>query len=178
MTDKWIFGIYKPNELQNWAQRLKYFRFVFDPQINSGKEDSLELKLSYTSPQQYLSHLQKLGITPQKLQADCFEPKIGQAYSQNDVDKFQFEIEDVKGYRQTKILKLQNEHVFLWAERGKLRIQISGPYYCPCEIYEDEIRSAENIEGLFESVKDYIIDPPVDTIHCVCPKYYPQWFIY
>jgi len=55
---------------------------------------------------------------------------------------------------------------------GLLRLLISSEY----EVTEENVREAERIEQLLAGATLPLVEPPIDNMRCVCPKYYPRLF--
>lgn len=62
--------------------------------------------------------------------------------------------------------------VFIWYTEGTLNISIGASY----TICEADVAAAEAVERVRSMVKMQQIDPPSDTKHYICPKYYPAFF--
>jgi hypothetical protein len=57
-----------------------------------------------------------------------------------------------------------------------LDLAVSGSDGNPYEVTENDVRIAEQIELSIEAVSSRVVDPPVDSVRCISPAEYPEWF--
>ncbi len=63
--------------------------------------------------------------------------------------------------------------MFAWCEVHKIKLSISSGY----RVNESDVTDAEVVERVLQPVPLPLIDPPVNDEHCICPKFYPEYFL-
>ncbi len=120
--------------------------------------------------------LDSLGVIPNKMNSGIVNPLLLRLYGAKEGEKYESEIPDVPGYKQSGVCQISERYVFLWADKGVLRITISTENGPPENIINSEVDNAVEIEKKLKNYTDKIIDPPLDDPRCFCPKYYPHAF--
>ncbi len=172
-----LFSAFTVEQLADWGSRLKYFRVVADEFSNSGSTDNLVLALGYDSPETFAKIMAALGLPLTPLTPGSIQPRVGVGLTVTKMDTVEFEVDGVPGIRQPLVCTINGKYVFVWGERGKLKLIVSSEHGPPSDIVPADVASAVEIEKSLAPIEPYIIDPPVDTPNCFCPKYYPHAFI-
>ncbi|AMR28070.1 hypothetical protein A0257_13865 [Hymenobacter psoromatis] len=150
----YVFGRHGHGVLANWVRRLRYFRFNKAQGGHANDGDQLLLALRYTDEADLHSLLQQLGLrattaVPEALPAGWVELAGNQ----------------VRAY------------VRRVPER-RLEISLSAVDN-PYEVTAQTVAITEALEAQLELAahESRIIDPLNESIHCVCPQYYPELWV-
>lgn len=73
---------------------------------------------------------------------------------------------------QPKWQRINGEKAYIWCHGGIVKFSISEGY----EVNDGCVLAAERVEQALSALALERVDPPVDRPHCVCPKFYPQYF--
>jgi hypothetical protein len=138
-------------ELIAWAKRLRYFRFCRAIGGFAQDGDQLRVALRYTSPADLRQLLLQLGLPPLTKQDTHRRPLARQ-------------------------VALAGEYAFLTIDRvPALQLTLSiADSKNPYSVTSSAVAAAVAVEGLLQAHEARIIDPPVASIYCVCPAYYPD----
>jgi hypothetical protein len=152
---------------------MKSFKFLNNYNSASSAEKSL------ISPVFYRHSLENLILFTKELKQFRFVAAFGgQA---NDADTLQIKISTLDTFSKEKFEKFLSENLkripFLFYDNNTLSFSISGskngdPYI----LDEEDMIVAKKIEEYLLKNKIEVLDPPQDSWHCFCPKYYPDVF--
>ena len=173
--DRWtayLFEEYSENTIINWAQRLNILLFFRAYGGHAGDSDEIKVSFIYDSESDLLKFFD--------LQADCInmclerpeQPVAGLSYSGYVFDRFPSLIKGTKWIEQPKRTEICGEKVFIWCRGGKITISMGHGFLEG----EKNVKSAERIEPFLSNVPLSVLEPPVDSKHCICPKYYPDYY--
>jgi hypothetical protein len=171
--DRYVFGTHSYAEIEHWAISLHYFRFCRAYGGHSNDGDQFLVALRYDGETGLLDLLKQLGVTPERVPIDNPKPIPGVPYSADQFSRFVSTIKELPTVKQPGHQDICGQRAFLWAEDGKLTISIhdiNDPY----EVSEESFSRAKRIEEVIVNIDSRIIDPPRDSKHCICPKYYPE----
>jgi hypothetical protein len=162
--------------LNHWAKRLKFFRYVKARGGFDGNIDKIILVLHFDCQEDILSFFDALAI-PYKLHREQpSRPEPGKSYSVADRAKFLPIIPGTNWIEQPVWRTIDLVLVSVWGEMDRLKFTIVGPKEKHWRITDTEFENAERLENIFEKYSQRIIDPPIDSNNCLCPKYYPQYW--
>lgn len=149
--EEYMFRYHSKETLQNWASKLKYFRFVraYGGHANDG--DTLLLKIQFDNDKKRLEFVKYLmgEKNPSKL-TDIVECGGGHINIKN------------------------NDRIFIWFEpEHTISLHISNKQNA-YEVAEEDVERGVEFERTF--LKDFkdlkVIDPPQDNNYCFCNKFY------
>src|SRR5262249_10506104 len=70
---------------------------------------------------------------------------------------------------------IAGEPVFIWIYSDRVKVSVTDDK----NIYivtDKAVRRAKLLEKILKPLENRIIDPPNDDEHCICPKYYPDFW--
>lgn len=174
--DRWIQYLYEQHsesELKEWATRLSLFRYfrAYGGHANDG--DSLDVALKYKSTEGLLGLMARLAIQPTIYKEKPDQPIPGKSYAHEEYTSFPSLIKDTEWIKQPGHCEVFGIKVFIWCGNGLLTISASSGSYV---VTNEHIEAAEELEKNFGDLEVFIVDPPKDTKHYVCPKYHPSIF--
>jgi hypothetical protein len=101
------------------------------------------------------------------------QPTPGKRYSSEDYAAFPSLVTGTKWVEQPGHCTIFGKPVFLWCSNGTVKISASAGSW---NVTGDHVRVAEELEQEFDGLGPLeVVDPPTDTEHYFCPKYYPGW---
>jgi hypothetical protein len=173
--DRWkqyLFKSHSEDTLRNWAKRLSLFRFfrAYGGHANDG--DSLDVAYRYGNLGELEEFLRSLGVNVVIYRERPPQPEPGKAYPGDEFAKFPSLIPGTEWVRQPGHCTIAGQKVFIWCENDLVKISIGERY----EVTEDDVAAAEEVEKKLSATSLERVDPPFDTNHYICPKYYPDYF--
>jgi hypothetical protein len=96
----------------------------------------------------------------------------GVSYSADAFSRFPSLIPGTEWLEQPNHREIAGQPVFIWCSQDQVKLSIAHGY----EVTEADVRSAELVEVTLQGVSLARVDPPADSEHCVCPRYYPDFF--
>ena len=174
--DRWtqyLFQQHSKTELKEWASRLDMFRYfrAYGGHANDG--DSLDIALRYESSEELVVLTNKLGLTLITYSNKPEQPVTGESYSSEEYSSFPSLIKDTEWIQQPGHCCIFGFNVFIWCGNGLVHISASPKSYV---VTSKHIEVAEELEKHLGSLREFIVDPPKDTKHYICPKYHPSLF--
>lgn len=168
---RWLFQEHPEHRLRQWAGRLKLFRFVraYGGHANDG--DELLASYRFGSIDELQSQFAALGILLNTYQLAPPQPEVGKSYSSAEFESFPSLIFGTL-VEQPKWQRINGEKAYIWCHGGIVKFSISEGY----EVNDGCVLAAERVEQALSALALERVDPPVDRPHCVCPKFYPQYF--
>ncbi|MCZ8064234.1 hypothetical protein [Silanimonas sp.] len=168
---RWLFQEHPEHRLRQWARRLKLFRFVRAAGGHANDGDELVLSYRYGSVDELQSRLALLGVLLKTYELAPPQPEVGKPYSSAEFASFPSLIFGTL-VEQPKWQRINGENIYIWCHEGVVKFSISDRY----EVNEGSVLAAERVEQALPALALECIDPPVDRPHCICPKFYPQYF--
>lgn len=138
-------------ELIAWVRRLRYFRFCKAIGGLAQDGDQLRVALRCTSNADLRGLLAQLGLPP-LAQQDAYRRPLA------------------------RHVQLAGERAFLTIDRKpalQLNLSIADTDN-PYDVTASAVAAAAAVEKLLVAHEARLIDPPVASIYCVCPAYYPD----
>jgi hypothetical protein len=138
-------------ELLAWARRLRYFRFCKAIGGFAQDGDQLRVALRCTTNADLRQLLAQLGLPPLARQ-DAYRRPLA------------------------RHVQLAGQRAFLTIDRvPALQLNLSlADSEKPYDVTTSAVTAAIAVETLLLAHEARIIDPPVASIYCVCPTYYPD----
>lgn len=169
---RYLFEQHPESQIRNWVSRLRLFRFfrAFGGYANDG--DALEVAFAYSGLDQLAINLKMLGIELHHFDTEPPQPQVGLAYPATTFAQFPSLIAGTKWIEQPGRCDIAGVEVFVWCSQSGVKIAIRDGY----AVTEKNVADAELIEKMLAEMTLTRIDPPQDTRHYVCPKYYPTYF--
>jgi hypothetical protein len=174
--DRWtqyLFERHDEAELRNWARRLCLFRFfrAFGGHVNDG--DSLDCAFRYHSIRDLELFFSLVGIEPVRFNLKPLQPEPGVPYPGNIFDTFPSLIPGTEWIKQPGHCEIGGNKAFVWCHADKIVVSATGGSH---DVSEAAVENAERLEEVLKIVPLRLQDPPRDTNHYICPKYYPSYF--
>ncbi len=174
--DLWLQYLYEEHsesELRQWASRLQFFRYfrAYGGRANDG--DSLDIALKYESTELLIKHLKRLSIEPTIFSDLPDQPISGTKYSHEEFTSFPSLIPETEWIKQPGHCEIFGVKVFIWCSGGFIKISASPASYV---VTTEHVESAERLERELGDLKQFLVDPPKETKHYICPKYHPSIF--
>jgi hypothetical protein len=168
---RWLFQEHPEQRLRQWARRLKLFRFVRASGGHANDGDELVVSYRYGSVDELQSRLALFGVLLKIHDVAPPQPEVGKSYSGAEFASFPSLIFGTL-VEQPKWQLINGERVYIWCHGGVAKFSISDHY----EVNEGNVMAAERVEQALPALALELIDPPADRPHCICPKFYPQYF--
>ena len=173
-----MFYSTQPSEdlIKDWAKRLNFFRYVKASGSFGDDIDELVLALRYAGEHDLIRLFQDLHVPYKRHSSKPPQPEPGRGYTSAEFAQFPSLIAGTNWIEQPVWQTIHSVTVSVWCTIDMARFTIVGPREKNWVITQIEFENAERLERIFEKHSQRIIDPPVDTQNCVCPKYYPQYW--
>lgn len=171
--DRWYDYLYRGygrEKLFDWAVRLKMFRFckAYGGHANDG--DSLQLTYKFDSWDDLKSFCLRHEIPLIEFKDKPPQPVPNQSYLYEEYAKFPSLIRETQWVKQPGHCVMHGRKVYIWCGLNVLNISISNRYV----VDEENVADAEFLEERLRQDPILPSDTPVDSVHCLCPKYYPS----
>ena len=173
IPEYYLFERHSESELRDWASRLNLFRYfrAYGGHANDG--DSLDVALSYSTTESLLDLFRLLRFEPVIFNEKPLQPIAGVSYTGEEYWKFPSLITGTEWIQQPSHCELFGIKVHFWCESGIAKISTSPASY---DVNIEHVLAAEKLEKEFMKLNLNYIDPPRETEHYICPKYYPSFF--
>jgi hypothetical protein len=149
-----LFREHPRHRLAAWATTLRHFRFVRGS--GGGMDDhgdALMIALDVPSLAEVGAVLATIGATAEPMYREPDDSPHGESAS----------------------IQIGNARLTGYRYRGRLELSLSDSDE-PWSVTQRTIDLAQSIEAAFDSVRQRLIEPPVDSRYCVCPRYYPSFW--
>jgi hypothetical protein len=173
ISEHYLFERHSESELRDWASRLKYFRYFRAHGGHANDGDSLDVALSYSNTKSLLELFSLIRFEPVVFREKPLQPIPGVSYSWEEYSKFPSLIAGTEWIQQPSHCELFGIKVHFWCESGIAKISPSPASY---DVNTEHVLAAEKLEREFVKLNLNYVDPPRDTEHYICPKYYPSFF--
>jgi len=173
---KYLFEDHSEQFLMYWASQLKYFRFVRARNDHGGTPDEILLLLRYNGQEDLIKLFDSLEIKFQQFSEEPPQPEPHKTYSGQEFSKFPSLIPGTKWIEQPLHQVINGKFWIINGYKDRVKFIVVGPPEKHWQITKTEFENAKQFETLFENHVHRIIDPPEDSKHCICPKYYPQYW--
>ena len=167
MWYRYFYETHPRLELKEWAHRLRIFRFCRANSEQTGDRDRLMAAFRVSTREELESTCEKLGIKLEKM------PETDAESAAAD----RFRIQPYNDLRQPAHLKLFGLPAHVWVRSTKLIVTISDADK-PFDVTPRTIKAVEGVEAKLGNLglASQIVDPPLNDKHCLCPKFYPEYF--
>lgn len=170
---RYLFASQSESTLREWAARLRFFRFfrAYGGHANDG--DSLDAAFRWRSPRELKDFCAAIGL---RLRVHAVEPGALPLGVPLRIDMLMRGASIIPGTRwieQPGHVTIAGRKAFVWCDAGSIRLSVASEL----EVTESDVEAAVAIERVIPPARLEAIDPPVDTKHYVCPKYYPDFFV-
>jgi len=165
------YGRYDVVVLRDWARRMRKFRFCHAFGGHANDADTLQVRF-HCDESDVIAFCARLGVSLQRFDTPPPQPEVGKSYSMDAMARFPSLIRNTRWIAQAGHCQIGGQKAFVWCESKTITITLGTDYV----IHEDDVRRAEVIEPLLEGFEVQRIDPPIDSWHCICPKYHPAVF--
>ena len=126
----------------------------------------------FDSTAQLLDAPQRLGIAPRQHVGQPPQPVPGQSYRGDDYMRLPSLIPGTRWIEQPGQLRIAGVDVFAWCGASTLQLSIGADYVVTAQ----DVVDAEAMERDLGHLGLPVQDPPLDNKHCICPRYYPDFF--
>jgi len=144
-----------------WCKKLSIFRY-YSPYEKDESFERLAAKINIPDVEELKRVCRLLKL---RLKKTPKHPKIvGE------------EISGFPQYRQIGFTRLFGRKVFIWADKDSISIEINGTFGDMYAVSKWDFRKAGKLEKKLAKLDIDFVDPPIDNNHCICPKYYPEFW--
>ena len=169
---RYLFESHSEETLRSWAKRLHLFRFFRAFGGHANDADSLDVAYRYNNFEELERFFSFIDLQLGRYTEEPPQPEAGVAYSMTEYKRFPSLIPETRWIRQPGHCEIAGYQVYIWCGRERITVSIGTNY----EITEADIQAAEVIEKILDSCPLEAIDPPRDSDHYICPKYYSDYF--
>lgn len=169
--DPWQEYLFKPQPeatIRDWARRLQLFRYLRAYGGMSNDADELMVVFLYQNMDELIGFFRFAGIPFVQHQEEPAQSYPGRTVQDKSL------IRGTKWTEQIGHCEIAGQKVFVWCTEDQIRIGISDTK--AWTVYEAEVVRAEIVEKLLKDAPLPRLEPPRDDKHCICPKYYPEYF--
>ncbi|HEY6723762.1 MAG TPA: hypothetical protein VI197_07005 [Polyangiaceae bacterium] len=174
--DRWqqyLFREHSEAELRDWASRLRLFRYFRAYGGHANDADSLDVAFRYQGEAELVRLLGRWAIPVKVFHEKPPQAIPGEPYCPEDFSAFPRLVSGTRWIEQPGHCTLFEKPVFVWCSTDTVKVSASPSSW---NVTEDHVRAAEALELEFARWGPFeVVDPPADTNHYVCPKYYPEW---
>jgi len=124
--DKWLFKDHTKSEIKNWATQLHHFYFVRAWGGHNDDGDRFTVAFSYSSKDNLLDILNKLGLQINILPSDTPRPVAGVSYPSEEFWKFKISVNRFPDLEQPGRTKINSFPCHIYIDDTKINISISG----------------------------------------------------
>lgn len=171
----YLYEHYSKEEMGRLARSLEYFRYcrAYGGHVDDG--DRLLVAIRFGTEQELLEILAQLEIPVTRLPPTNPVPVPGVSYPGTEFAKFIPAVKAFPNIAQPRQVSLRGINVFVWIDAAQIRLEISDPLdrYC---VGAEAVHGAQVVEPLLAQLQAKLIEPPLDGKHCVCPKFYPEFW--
>jgi hypothetical protein len=101
-------------------------------------------------------------------------PVPGKPYPADEYAKFRSAVTRFPDIMQPGHVTVQGVSTFVWVDDDTMTIDSKGQNVW--DVDDTAIASARHLEPLLEPLAAQVLEPPQDNRHCICPKYYPEFW--
>jgi hypothetical protein len=157
--DAYLFEEHSEAELRAWAKRLTRFRFCRAFGGPAGDGDRLQLAVRIDSVEEGLGIVAAVGAEPR-------EHPVSPDLARSEV---------MPGVPQPGWVRFGADTAFAWIHPHRLEVSVNDEEDV-WVVTEAAVAAAERIEARFIPFAERVIDPPIDSWHCVAPATHPELF--
>ena len=177
--DKWLFQDHTKSEIKNWVKQLHYFYFVRAYGGHSNDGDCFKTAFSYSSKENLVDILSKLGLQVNVLPPDTPRPIAGVSYPAEEFWKFKISVNRFPDLEQPGRTKINSFPCHIYIDNTKINISIAGTkdddFYT---VTTKDFEVCKELEIYFDRLslsndKNYEIE---NEAACVSIKKYPELF--
>jgi hypothetical protein len=173
--DRWpeyLFEAHSEETLRGWAKLLALFRFCRAYGGHANDADTLEVAYRYGNLTDLRAFLATLGVELVVYSERPPQPQAGVSYAWDEYARFPSLIAGTEWAKQPGHCRIAEQRVFVWCQDGVVKLSLGSQY----EVSEADVLAAAQVERALAQVRLARVDPPRDSQHCICPKYYPDFF--
>ena len=170
--ERYLYENHSKASLAEWAPTLRFFRYCRAFGGHAGDGDSLRVVLKFESRSDLERLFSHLGIPLVLLPPDEPKPVPGKPYPADEMSRFRSAVRRFPDIMQPGHVSLRGVPTFTWVNDDRVTIDCKGGNVW--DVDETAIASARRLEPLLEPLDAHVLDPPQDTPHCICPRYYPE----
>jgi hypothetical protein len=174
--DHWIsyfFERHSAVELRGWARRLRLFRFFRAIGGHANDGDSLDCALRYRSVAELEAFFSCAGLPLVRYDSESSQAEPAVTHSGEVYSSFPSLIPGTKWIRQAGHCEIAGNKAFVWCDGTIIFISATPGKY---DVTDADVENARRIEAIVRNAALEVQDPPRDTRHYFCPKYFPEQF--
>ncbi len=169
----YFFANHSEGDLIILSGLLKRFRYTRATGGFANDADTLELKVKIGSQAEILQVFKKLELAPTIFSSKPEQPIPGKPYNGEEMSKFPSLIQGTEWIKNPAHTMIFDVNIFMMCYEQAVYFSLNSGYD---GVTPQNIQNAKTLEAIFLSLGFEYIDPPTDTPHCLCPKYYPEYF--
>lgn len=169
---EYFFGRHDQSTLRAWARGLQLFRYCRAAGGHANDADRLECAIAYSSEPELESIFASLGVRLQRFDELPPQPIPGHTYPLSEYDTFVPLVPGTRWLAQPRRIVLAGASVFGWATEERITLALGEGL----DVTEADVAAAGAIETLLLRGRLDFIEPPLDNRHCLCPRYWPEFF--
>ena len=172
LPDLSLFHPLVESDLSSWARSLVYFR-ICTSRGGLGDDNGtwMEARVRYTSERDLIYLLSSFGLSLAKMPPAIPHTPIKSTPYYDLVTSdasLPVAIETLPTYQQIGHCKVGEDSCFLWACESSLRFRFGTNWTVTAE----DVARARRFEKHLHQLADRIVDPPIDSECCLCPKHH------
>ena len=177
--DKWLFQDHTKSEIKNWVRQLHYFYFVRAWGGHNDDGDRFMVAFSYSSKENLIDTLTKLGLQINILPPDTPRPIVGVSYPAAEFWKFKVSVRRFPDLEQPERAKINAFPCHIYIDDTKINISIAGTkddnFYA---VTTKDFEVCKQLEIFFDTLslsddRNYEIE---EDAGCISRTKYPELF--
>jgi hypothetical protein len=169
----YLFRFHSYDTVKGWAGALRHLRFCRAFGGHANDADAFKCSVQFKGEAGLREVCERLSI---RLVPVPRAKLPGIAGKTSVVDEEDDSIDEFPHYRQPGHTKILGVRVFAWVNRNCMDFELCGADGDPYEVTQKDFQNAKRLDDQLQGLQLKFRDPPVDSHHCICPKYWPEFF--
>lgn len=169
---RYLFESHPEATLRAWAKRLHMFRFFRAYGGHADDVDELVVVFRYGGLDELRGFFTSVGIdlVVHEVRPPRMEP--GRSYRGDELERIPPVIPGTEWIEQPRSREIGGQRVFVWCHEDRIKVSVGSEH----GVTEADVAAAEIVERRLVGASLGRDEPPIDTMNCICPKYYPDYF--
>jgi hypothetical protein len=162
----WLFRTHSFAELEEWTNRLRFFRFCRALGGHANDGDELLAALRVDAEAELLAVTTHLGVALRTVPVPTPAPIPGKLYTIAEFSQFPTPMGPFPRFEQPGRVRIAGVECSVSVSPGRIELTLSGAAGDPYEVTGEDVENAIKIEPLIVPLAERVIDPPRVSERC------------
>jgi hypothetical protein len=169
--DRYMYIEHAQGELRAWARSVRHVRYCRAYGGATSDTDTLRVTLAAPDRTTLLTVARALGVVLTEIAADAPRRVEGRGYTIQELHALPRPIDIAPDLSMPYEVEVADVRLALWIHGGRVELTLHPASW---SLTADDFAAGRRVDEAVVAADLIVLDPPLATRHCLCPRFHPR----